>query len=291
MTQDTPAMTAPPEPTANSGLLVDGQGLLDALADANRRAIFSRLLEQPMPVKVIAADMPISQPAVSQHLKVMKEAGLVQENRQGRYHYYAVNPLALDWLSTQFGALRDDVLNAAEQAHDAFDNDGRDPVDSAMERWARSWPEQDMLSTGLIVRLFMIVRYIEVLSERASARHGISLPELQLLGTLDRITPRQSTLAELAATSLTTVPSAARHLNRIEQRGLIERSPSSDGRAHHLSITAKGRQVLRKIIEHEQVHEHAAIYQMAEKERLQLARLLRPLLRDLQDAIKQPPAK
>ncbi|HLS98354.1 MAG TPA: metalloregulator ArsR/SmtB family transcription factor, partial [Porticoccaceae bacterium] len=88
--------------------LLDGQRLLGALADATRRSIFNLLLKQPQPVKVLAADLPISQPAVSQHLKTMLEAGLVTKTPQGRYHIYSVNPAALDWLSVQFGALRED---------------------------------------------------------------------------------------------------------------------------------------------------------------------------------------
>ncbi len=270
---------------------LDGTRLLDALADANRRKIFNALLEEPMPVKIIAADMPISQPAVSQHLRIMREAGLVREDRRGRYHYYGVNPAALNWLSRQFGALRDDVLNATDESPsvDGSQAEALDPVDSAMAEWAQVWPEHDALSAGIIVRLFLIVRHLETLSGWAASPYGISYPELQLLGTLDRIAPRESTLAELAKISLVSLPSAAKHLNRIEQLGLMKRRPVDDSKGTNLiRITGKGRDVLHEIMAHEMQDEHAAIYQMPEADRIQLVRLLKPLLQELQDRTRQP---
>jgi DNA-binding MarR family transcriptional regulator len=263
--------------------------LLDALADATRRAIFNRLLAEPQPVKVLAADLPISQPAVSQHLKTMREAGLVMETRQGRYHIYGVNPAALDWLSVQFGALRDDVLNGAEERQDSLPSSAaEDPVDAAMAQWATVWPGSDPLPLAVVVRLFLIVRHMEVLAERACAPHGIRIPELHLLGTLDRLGDRDSTLAELASTSLLSLPTAACHLNHIEQLGLVTRSAGEGSQAvNRLRITPKGRGVLHAIIEHEKNHEHAALYNMAEPDLKQLAKLLRPLLRDLQQSAQQ----
>src|SRR5690606_33409326 len=85
------------------GPLSSREAVFSALADPTRRAILNKLMRQPLTVKVIAADMPISQPAVSQHLKVLKHADLVAEQRQGRMHIYSANPVALDWLSWMFG--------------------------------------------------------------------------------------------------------------------------------------------------------------------------------------------
>jgi len=274
-----PASQAPP---------LDGQKLMDALADATRRSIFNRLMAQPQPVKVLAADLPISQPAVSQHLKTMREAGLVMETRQGRYHIYGVNPAALDWLSLQFGALRDEVLNSAEESPNLLSPDGDDPVDAAMAQWGTTWPDNDPLAVGVLLRLFLIVRHIEALTERACAPHGISFPELHLLGSLDRLAARETSLAQLASTSLLSLPMAARHLNRIEQLGLVTRSLSEGNRAVNLlRITPRGREILHDIIKHEMEHEHAALYGMPTQDLKQLAKLLRPLLHDLQEAIQQ----
>ena len=63
-----------------------------ALGDATRRAIFERLAERPRPVGELARELPVSRPAVSQHLKVLKDAGLVVERRAGNRRIYQLNP-------------------------------------------------------------------------------------------------------------------------------------------------------------------------------------------------------
>ena len=62
-----------------------------ALADATRRAIFERLAVQPAAVGQLAAELPVSRPAVSQHLKVLKDAGLVTDRAEGTRRIYAVD--------------------------------------------------------------------------------------------------------------------------------------------------------------------------------------------------------
>ena len=66
-----------------------------ALADPTRRSVFERVVEGPRSVGEIAADLPVSRPAVSQHLKVLKDAGLVHETREGTRRVYAADPKAL----------------------------------------------------------------------------------------------------------------------------------------------------------------------------------------------------
>jgi DNA-binding transcriptional ArsR family regulator len=66
-----------------------------ALADPSRRAIFEMLARGEAPVKDITAGFDISQPAVSQHLAVLRSAGLVSERRDGRLAYYRVQPKGL----------------------------------------------------------------------------------------------------------------------------------------------------------------------------------------------------
>jgi DNA-binding transcriptional ArsR family regulator len=65
---------------------------LGALADPTRRAIFEFLSDRPSAVGELAARLPVSRPAVSQHLKVLKEAGLVAEERHGNRHIYQLDP-------------------------------------------------------------------------------------------------------------------------------------------------------------------------------------------------------
>lgn len=65
---------------------------LDALGDHNRRVILRRLRDGPLPVVDIARGMPVARPAVSQHLKVLKSAGLVVDRPVGNRRIYALDP-------------------------------------------------------------------------------------------------------------------------------------------------------------------------------------------------------
>jgi DNA-binding transcriptional ArsR family regulator len=71
------------------------QTALVALSDPTRRLVFERVLAAPQSVGVIAEGLPVSRPAVSQHLKVLKTAGLISERRQGTRRLYVANPQAL----------------------------------------------------------------------------------------------------------------------------------------------------------------------------------------------------
>ena len=74
-----------------------------ALADPSRRAIFESLTRGEAAVKDLTARFSISQPAVSQHLAALKDAGLVRDRREGRMAYYRVEPRGMkpliDWIS------------------------------------------------------------------------------------------------------------------------------------------------------------------------------------------------
>jgi DNA-binding transcriptional ArsR family regulator len=73
----------------------------DALADGTRRAIVARLAERPRAVGELAAGLPVTRSAVSQHLKVLKDAGLVSERAAGTRRIYRLNPVALAALRDQ----------------------------------------------------------------------------------------------------------------------------------------------------------------------------------------------
>src|SRR5512134_3558838 len=85
---------------------------LAALSDPTRREILERLRSGPRAVGEIAAGMTISRPAVSQHLKVLKESGLVAETRQGTRHYFAIAPDGLGELRAYLDGLWSDALAA-----------------------------------------------------------------------------------------------------------------------------------------------------------------------------------
>lgn len=74
------------------------QDQLDALGDATRRAIVARLLDGPMPVGELARGFPVSRPAISQHLRVLKEAKLVADRAEGTRRLYELDPRGFDSL-------------------------------------------------------------------------------------------------------------------------------------------------------------------------------------------------
>ena len=82
----------------DSNRAVDGW---NALADGTRHAIVSRLAEGPMAVGRLATGLPVSRSAVSQHLKILKEAGLVSEQASGTRRVYRLNPAAVAALRDQ----------------------------------------------------------------------------------------------------------------------------------------------------------------------------------------------
>ena len=90
-----------------------------ALADGTRRAIVSRLADGPQAVGQLAAGLPVSRSAVSQHLKVLKDAGLVSERAVGTRRLYRLNPVAVaalrDQLDTFWQRALASYVDVAEQ--------------------------------------------------------------------------------------------------------------------------------------------------------------------------------
>src|SRR5690349_1871994 len=87
-----------------------------ALADPTRRAIFERLAERPSAVGELADDLPVSRPAVSQHLKVLKEAGLVIDQPDGTRRIYQVDPQGVDALRAYLDTFWNHALAAFKHA-------------------------------------------------------------------------------------------------------------------------------------------------------------------------------
>jgi DNA-binding transcriptional ArsR family regulator len=88
---------------ANTNRAIDG---LAALGDPTRRTIFERVAARPQAVGEIARGVPVSRPAVSQHLKVLKDAGLVTETAEGARRIYRIDPRGIGamrrWLDGQW---------------------------------------------------------------------------------------------------------------------------------------------------------------------------------------------
>jgi len=85
---------------------------LAVLADPTRRAVFERLRAGPRPVNALAAGLPVSRPAVSQHLKALKEAGLVEERSEGVRRLYSLRREGLVELRAWLDSFWGDALEA-----------------------------------------------------------------------------------------------------------------------------------------------------------------------------------
>lgn len=88
---------------------------LDALGDPTRRAILARLLEGPAPVGKLAEAFPISRPAISQHLRILKDANLVLDRPDGNRRLYQLNPEGFDSLRDYFDQFWSLALTAFKQ--------------------------------------------------------------------------------------------------------------------------------------------------------------------------------
>jgi DNA-binding transcriptional ArsR family regulator len=100
---------------------VETNVVLDALGDTTRRAICERLAPGPLAVGELAARLPVSRPAVSQHLKVLKEAGLVIDHPVGNRRLYELDPAGLAGLRAWLDRVWSDALGAFKTA-------GEEPV-------------------------------------------------------------------------------------------------------------------------------------------------------------------
>lgn len=97
---------------AGSDQDTDPQLLFEALADPTRRALFERLVRTPRTVGALAQEAGISQPAASQHLRTLREAGLAVGSRQGRHRWYRADPRGLDRLRQHLERYWGDILAA-----------------------------------------------------------------------------------------------------------------------------------------------------------------------------------
>ena len=92
---------------------------LTALGDATRRAILERLLDGPLAVGELAREFPVSRPAISQHLRVLKRAHLVADEAVGNRRLYALNPTGIEGLRRYFEQFWTHALASFKRAAEA----------------------------------------------------------------------------------------------------------------------------------------------------------------------------
>jgi DNA-binding transcriptional ArsR family regulator len=98
---------------------------LEALGDPTRRAIFERLASRPSAVGELIGELPVSRPAVSQHLRVLKDVGLVVDRAEGTRRIYSIEPGAVAALRGYFDAFWSQALDAFRVAAEADDDRDR----------------------------------------------------------------------------------------------------------------------------------------------------------------------
>ncbi|HUB20175.1 MAG TPA: metalloregulator ArsR/SmtB family transcription factor [Acidobacteriaceae bacterium] len=92
------------------------QAGLEALGDATRMAILQKLAAGPLAVNELASTLPVTRPAVSQHLKVLKEAGLVTDTRAGTRRLYQLNPEGVARLRAHFDQMWNQAMSGFQAA-------------------------------------------------------------------------------------------------------------------------------------------------------------------------------
>lgn len=100
------------------------ESALDALGDATRRAILERLAAGPRSVGRLAEGLPVSRPAVSQHLRVLRDAGLVTDRQLGTRRIYEVNPAGIALVSGYWNRFWSQALDRYGALADAVADDG-----------------------------------------------------------------------------------------------------------------------------------------------------------------------
>jgi DNA-binding transcriptional ArsR family regulator len=119
--------------------------VLDALGDPTRRSVVELIADRPLAVGDIARHLPVSRPAVSQHLRVLKDAGLVVDERDGTRRLYRIDPTGVEPLRAYLDRLWTDALDrftaAAERAHaERAHADRTDAAPTATEHIDREQP-------------------------------------------------------------------------------------------------------------------------------------------------------
>jgi DNA-binding transcriptional ArsR family regulator len=113
------------------------QAGLEALGDATRMAIFQKLSAGPIAVNELASAMPVSRPAVSQHLKVLKDAGLVMDSRAGTRRLYQLNPEGVARLREHFDQMWTNAMSAFQDAVEKQEKGGHHGKVSGRSRHKR----------------------------------------------------------------------------------------------------------------------------------------------------------
>lgn len=241
------------------------------LADPTRRAIFERLASSPCSVTRLREALPVTLSAVSQHLKMLREAGLVTVSSRGRQRIYSVGPEQIDGLLGYLGELR--------QRQAPLPSAGReDDLESLARKRAAESPQMDADNLLISFRIEHIFRAMEQGMRRVATEVGLTIGESLLLGALGALgPPYESTPTRLKDMLWVTLPGVAKRVDRLVGGGYVELFPHpEDRRGRVVRLSAKGLEVLTAIRRAgSQAPAYVALSGMSRAARLELARLLK----------------
>lgn len=214
--------------------------LLFALDDATRRTVYETVVAAETSVGDLAKRLRVSAAAISKHLKILREAGLVAERRQGRLRLYGAVPGALDELASYVLAMQRPPAPDIQEERDllsAFSEmAGTDSADYGPEFFL------------IAFRIDRIARYTEEAIAIAAAGIGLNRGQMFLLEALKRKgPPYTSTPTELQSITWVSLAGVGKQLDQLEAGGYVERVVNpSDRRGSLVHLTKKGRRATER---------------------------------------------
>jgi DNA-binding MarR family transcriptional regulator len=214
--------------------------ILGAFADPTRRLLLEQLAAGPSSVKGISERLEVSISAVSQHLKVLREVGLVTSDSDGRHRIYRLTPDALE-------SVRDEAARVLRPQSRQEHQSGVDPLQVLARQRARAWPQLDALNLLITFRIERLVHAIHKEMQSTAARAGLSLGEMLTLGAIGALgPPYESSPTELRRALWISLAGIGKRLDLLESRGLIQRLPNPDDRRGQvIRVTRRGLDALR----------------------------------------------
>lgn len=159
-----------------------------------------------------------------------------------------------------------------------------DHLDVVLAQWREQRPDLDTGPMGVIGRVSRLARIFDAELTRTFARHGLDRSSFDVLATLRR-NGRKLTPTELMKSSMITSGAVTQRLDRLEDRGLVRRSPSeADGRGVIVELTDAGRELLDRALPDHLATEDRLLTALPGIDRATLAATLRTLLESLGDA-------
>lgn len=254
---------APPE---------DIDGIFLAMANGIRRTVLETLTGGGATVSELAAQLPVTRGAVSQHLKVLLQAGLVEVRPKGRERVYQVRAEGLAQLASYASGTARQSMRVSE-----------DPVAAALTKWQPDARHIDYSVVALMLYFDQIGQSVFKSTSDAAASVGMSYNDLMVLGALRRVgAPYESTLTELSGMFWISLPGMMKRLARLEALGYLERARNPrDRRSQHVRLTEKGLATLRDLVANHQPAEYFALLNLPEQDRGTLSELLPQLLNNI----------